>query len=235
VPVDIHITKSRTPTNRERKSLQVINRLQHNGLLAAVVVARGVVVEQTSEQLKSLLDKLVEERKSQEFPSETKEAVRNLLKSGGFKPSGRNKPASEYLAQAAREGRFPLINNLVDINNYISLKTGLPISLLDADAIFNTLILRHGADGERYVFNSAGQEIDLAGLICACSESDMPLGNPVKDSIAGKIKDQSTDVVGIMYAPNTGALCEVAKASLVEFAELLSTEGKAKEVETILA
>lgn len=215
--------------------MQVINRLEHSGLLAAVVVARGVVVEQTSEQLKSLLDHLVDERKNLEFPSDVKEAVRNLLKSGGFKPSGRNKPASEYLAQAAREGRFPLINNLVDINNFISLKTGLPISLLDADAIFNTLILRHGADGERYVFNSAGQEIDLEGLICACSEKDAPLGNPVKDSIAGKIKDCSTNVVGIMYAPNKGALCEVAKASVMEFADLFRSEGKAKEVETILA
>ncbi len=215
--------------------MQVINRLQQSGLLAAVVVARGVVVEQTSEQLKSLLDKLVDERKNQEFPAETKEAVRNLLKSGGFKPSGRNKPASEYLAQAAREGRFPLINNLVDINNYISLKTGLPISLLDADAILNAVILRHGADGERYVFNSASQEIDLEGLICACSENDTPLGNPVKDSIPGKIKDHSTNVIGIMYAPSTGPLCEVAKVGLKEFADLLSSEGKAKEVETILA
>jgi DNA/RNA-binding domain of Phe-tRNA-synthetase-like protein len=215
--------------------VQVNNRLEHSGLLAGVVVARGVVVEPTSDTLKSLLDQLVDQRKDQEFPAEVKDAVRNLLKSGGFKPSGRNKPASEYLAQAAREGRFPLINNLVDINNYISLKTGVPISLLDADAILNILILRHGADGERYVFNSAGQEIDLAGLICACSENDTPLGNPVKDSIAGKIKDHSANVVGIMYAPSTGALCEAAKAGLKEFADLLSSEGKAKEVETILA
>ncbi len=216
--------------------MQVENTLQDRGLLAAVVVARGVVVEPSSESLKSLLERLIDERKSQEFPSaEIKEAVRSLLKGGGFKPSGRNKPASEYLAQAAREGRFPMINNLVDINNLISLTTGLPISLLDANAIGETLILRYGREGERYVFNSAAQEIDLAGLICACAgETDTPLGNPVKDSIAGKIKENSSNVAGIIYAPNNGSLAEVAKVQLEEFADLLQTEGRASHVETFV-
>lgn len=214
--------------------MQVVNRLQDHGLLAAVVVARGVKVAETSENLKSLLQQLIDERKDQEFPAEVKESVRNLLKSGGFKPSGRNKPASEYLAQSAREGRFPMINNLVDINNYISLKTGLPISLLDADAVNGDLILRHGKPGERYVFNAGGQDIDLEGLICACSGADEPLGNPVKDSMVGKIKEHSSNVVGVMYAPRSGALSEVAKAQLSEFAELLRSEGHARDVETFI-
>lgn len=217
--------------------MQVENTLQDRGLLAAVVVARGVAVEPSSENLKSRLEQLIDERKSQEFPSaEIKEAVRNLLKGGGFKPSGRNKPASEYLAQAAREGRFPIINNLVDINNLISLATGLPISLLDANAIGDTLVLRYGKDGERYVFNSAGQEIDLSGLICSCAgEADVPLGNPVKDSVSGKIKENSRDVAGVIYAPKSNsALAEVAKTQLKVFADLLQTEGGASQVETFI-
>lgn len=212
--------------------MEVKNEVRERGLLAAVVLARGVSVSATRASLKSLLDQLVEKRKGQEFPPEVKDAVRNLLKSGGFKPSGRNKPASEYLAQAAREGRFPSINNLVDINNYISLSSGLPISLLDADAIGDTLILRYGREGERYVFNASGQEIDIAGLVCACSgATDTPLGNPVKDSVAGKIKDTTTNVVAIIYAPNTVEMSEVAKTHLERFAELLRTEGGAAEVE----
>lgn len=216
--------------------MRVNNQLQERGLLAAVVVARGVVVEQSSEKLNSLLNALVDERKSQEFPpADVKESVRNLLKSGGFKPSGRNKPASEYLSQAAREGRFPAINNLVDINNFVSLSTGLPISLLDADALGDTLALRYGREGERYVFNSAGQEIDLTGLICACCETtDTPLGNPVKDSITGKIKENSSSVVGVIYSPSKGALSEVAKAHAKIFADLLHSEGRASEVETLI-
>jgi DNA/RNA-binding domain of Phe-tRNA-synthetase-like protein len=216
--------------------MELINELNERGLLAAVAVARGIVVEPSSAALKERLDNLIEERKTQEFPSQAlKDAVRNLLKTGGFKPSGRNKPASEYLAQAAREGRFPFINNLVDINNLISLGTGLPISLLDADAVGDKLLLRYGRAGESYVFNATGQEIDIEGLICACNgASDRPLGNAVKDSMAGKIKEHTKAVVGVIYAPSTGDLAAVAKAQVEIFAELLKTEGRASSVETLI-
>lgn len=217
--------------------MELTNELKDRGVLAAAAVAHGVIVEPSSEILRARLAQLVDERKTQEFPPpHIKESVRNLLKSGGFKPSGRNKPASEYLAQAAREGRFPVINNLVDINNFVSLSSGLPISLLDADEVGSKLLLRFGREGERYVFNSAGQEIDLQGLICACcGEKDAPLGNAVKDSVTGKIKDKTTNVVAIIYAPSTGDLSQVAKTQVDVFAELLRTEGHARAVETLIA
>ena len=41
--------------------------------------------------------------------------VRALLRHGGYKPAGRGKPASEYLAAAVTEGRFPAINLAVDM------------------------------------------------------------------------------------------------------------------------
>lgn len=212
------------------------NELRDHGLLAAVAVATGVVVKPSSDSLRAKIDALVEQRKDAEFPAEIKEAVRNLLKSGGFKPSGRNKPASEYLAQAAREGRFPIINNLVDINNYISLQTGLPISLLDLTSIGDQLLLRFGREGERYVFNSGGQEIELKGLICACNGgTDAPLGNAVKDSMVGKIKEHTTDVAAIIYAPNSGDLARVAKDQIETFANLLREEGNATSVDILVA
>ncbi len=217
--------------------MQVNNELRERGVIAGIVIARDVVIGEASDELKTAIAQLVAERKTQEFPPQTvKDAVRTMLKGGGFKPSGRNKPASEYLAQAAREDRFPSINNLVDINNYISLNCGLPISLLDADVIGASLTLRYGAEGERYVFNSAGQEIDLSGLICACAgATNTPLGNPVKDSVSGKLKETTTNVVGIIYAPNTTQMCQVTQAQLTRFAELLSAAGGATEVESLLA
>lgn len=50
-----------------------------------------------------------------------KGAVRDLLRHAGFKPSGRSKPASEYLAAAFAEQRFPRINAVVDACNAVSL------------------------------------------------------------------------------------------------------------------
>lgn len=217
--------------------MKLTNELQNQGVLIAVAVATDVVVRPSSDSLRAQLDQLIEERKASEFPTqETKDAVRNLLKSGGFKPSGRNKPASEYLAQAAREGRFPIINNLVDINNLVSLRTGLPISLLDTAAIGDHLLIRLGRDGERYVFNSGGQEIELKGLICACNgETDEPLGNAVKDSMKGKIKEHTTNVAAVIYAPNEGELARAAQDHIAAFAELLQSEGNAGSVQIIVA
>jgi len=215
----------------------VKNNLHDRGLLVGVVVAYDVTVRPSSPELESELRALIAQRRNQEFPPPSiKEAVRNLLKIGGFKPSGRNKPASEYLAQAAREDRFPFINNLVDVNNLVSLKCGLPISLLDGGVIGGDLSLRYGRAGERYVFNSAGQEIDLAGLVCSSDAAgDVPLGNPIKDSINGKINQSTSTVVGVIYSPNSSPeFAESVQKHLSIFSDLLKREGGASRTETFL-
>src|SRR5438093_172149 len=54
-----------------------------------------------------------------------REAVRALLRQGGFKPTGRSKPASEYLLKAVREDGLSSINLAVDVCNIVSLHSGL--------------------------------------------------------------------------------------------------------------
>ncbi|MBU0934701.1 MAG: hypothetical protein KKI09_07445 [Spirochaetes bacterium] len=135
---------------------------------------------------------------------DVRDDVRAMLRAGGFKPSGRSKPASEYLAQAAREDRFPSINSAVDVNNYLSLLSGLPVSLLEASAFSGDIArLRICAAGESYVFNAAGQEMDLAGLACICDDAGKPLGNAVKDSMAAKLGPDSQNLFGFIYAPRS--------------------------------
>src|SRR5205809_7805698 len=62
-----------------------------------------------------------------------RESVRALLRQGGFKPTGRSKPASEYLIKAVRENLLSPINLAVDVCNVVSLHSGLPISVVDLD------------------------------------------------------------------------------------------------------
>ena len=107
-------------------------------------------------------------------------------------------------------------------------------SILDPNrAVFE----RFGREDERYVFNSAGQVIDLKGLICVCrgDSSGEPLGTPVKDSMRGKIGGETRAVVGVIYAPRQA----VGEAELMrlaaEFARLLAAHGGAAEHEIVLA
>lgn len=68
-----------------------------------------------------------------ERSEEVRSATRDLLRHGGYKPTGRGKPASEYLVRAATEGVLGSINPAVDACNAVSLNSGLPISLVDRD------------------------------------------------------------------------------------------------------
>jgi len=108
-------------------------------------------------------------------------AVRDLLRRGGFKPTGRSKPASEYLLRAAGEGALGSINAAVDAGNVVSLHSGLPVSVVDLDRAQAPLRVGVAEEGARYVFNAGGQEIDLAGLLCLF-DAQGPCANSVKDA-----------------------------------------------------
>jgi DNA/RNA-binding domain of Phe-tRNA-synthetase-like protein len=108
-------------------------------------------------------------------------AVRDLLRHGGYKPTGRGKPASEYLARAAAEGTLGTINPAVDACNAVSLHSGFPISVVDLDRAAAPFRVGIAPAGASYVFNASGQEIDLAGLLCLFDAAG-PCANAVRDA-----------------------------------------------------
>src|SRR4051794_10264978 len=110
-----------------------------------------------------------------------REAVRALLRQGGFKPTGRSKPASEYLLKAVRDNLLSSINLAVDACNVASLHSGLPISVVDLDKAKAPFRVGLAPAGSTYVFNASGQSIDLGGLLCL-ADADGPCANAVKDA-----------------------------------------------------
>jgi len=124
--------------------------------------------------------------------------VRNLLRAGGFKPSGRSKPASEYLVGAVAEGRFPAINAGVDACNVVSLHTGLPISLVDLDLVEGPLEIRIAPVGTTYAFNPSGQVIDAGGLVCLW-DAQGPTATPVKDAQRTKTHAGTRAAISIVW------------------------------------
>lgn len=127
-----------------------------------------------------------------------KTAARDLLRHGGFKPSGRSKPASEYLVGAAAEGRFPRINAAVDTCNVVSLHSGLPISLVDVERLDGALVVRIAPAGTSYVFNPSGQTIEVSGLVCLF-DAHGPTGTPVKDAQRTKTHDETRAALSVVW------------------------------------
>lgn len=136
-----------------------------------------------------------------------KTAVRDMLRHGTYKPAGRAKPSSEYLLQAALEGDFPSVNPFVDAVNCASLEFGYPASIVDLAKAGTDLLLRHGRNGESYVFNAGGQSIDLRDLLCLCrmdagSGAWKPCANPVRDSMDTKLFPGAGAALVVFYAPS---------------------------------
>ncbi|MFO0756981.1 MAG: phenylalanine--tRNA ligase beta subunit-related protein [Byssovorax sp.] len=125
-------------------------------------------------------------------------AVRDLLRHGGYKPTGRGKPASEYLIRAAEEGALGSINAAVDACNVVSLHSGLPISVIDLDRAEPPIRIGIAPMGSRYVFNASGQEIDVGGLLCIF-DTKGPTANGVKDAQRTKTHEGTTRTLSVIW------------------------------------
>ena len=155
-----------------------------------------------------------------------RDAVRQLLRHGGFKPAGRSKPASEYLIKAVGEGTLGTINPAVDVCNIVSLHSGLPISVVDlakAQPPFRVAVAPVGAS---YVFNASGQSIDLAGLLCL-EDAAGPCGNAVKDAQRTKTDAATRQTLTVIWGANS--LGERARRAETWYRELLHRIGAATE------
>lgn len=130
---------------------------------------------------------------------EVRSAVRDLLRHGGFKPTGRSKPASEYLLKAAGEGTLSGINAAVDLCNLVSLHSGLPISVVDLDRTRPPLGIALAPPDSHYVFNSSGQTIDVGGLLCLY-DADGPCANPVKDAQRTKTTAETIRTCSVLWS-----------------------------------
>jgi DNA/RNA-binding domain of Phe-tRNA-synthetase-like protein len=129
---------------------------------------------------------------------QVREAVRALLRQGGFKPTGRSKPASEYLIRAVTEQTLSAINACVDVCNVVSLHSGLPISVVDLDRVRQPLRVGLAPAGSSYVFNASGQSIDLGGLLCLF-DADGPCANAVKDAQRTKTDAQTQRTLSLVW------------------------------------
>jgi DNA/RNA-binding domain of Phe-tRNA-synthetase-like protein len=127
-----------------------------------------------------------------------RKAVRDLLRHGGYKPAGRGKPASEFLAKAAEADSLGSINLPVDLCNATSLHSGLPISVVDLDRTVTPLRVGIADDDAAYVFNASGQEIRLTGLLCL-HDAEGPCANAVKDSQRTKTHDGTTRTLCLVW------------------------------------
>lgn len=153
---------------------------------------------------------------------EVRAAVRDLLRHGGYKPTGRGKPSSEYLIRAVSEGTLGSINLAVDACNAVSLHSGLPISVVDLDKTVLPLRVAVADKGATYVFNASGQTIDVGGLLCLF-DAEGPTANAVKDAQRTKTDGGTTRTLSVLWGSR--ALPGRAQQTMAWYRSLLESAG----------
>jgi DNA/RNA-binding domain of Phe-tRNA-synthetase-like protein len=155
-----------------------------------------------------------------------REAVRKLLRQGGFKPTGRSKPASEYLLKAVQDRQLGSINLAVDACNVVSLHSGLPISVVDLDRARLPFRVGLAPAGSSYVFNASGQTIDLGGLLCLF-DAGGPCANAVKDAQRTKTAADTRSTLSLIWG--TGSLPGRTEQAERWYRQLLEDAGASTE------
>jgi DNA/RNA-binding domain of Phe-tRNA-synthetase-like protein len=149
-------------------------------------------------------------------------ALRDMLRLGGYKPTGRGKPASEYLVRAASEGSLISINLAVDACNAVSLHSGFPISVIDLDLAREPFRIAVAEAGDSYVFNSGGQQIDLGGLLCLW-DADGPCANAVRDSQRTKTGPETQHTLSVVWG--VAGHEQRLERAVAEYRKLLESAG----------
>jgi len=178
-------------------------------VLPALIWAEGIDPPRPTETTPEELDELLRRVRAagEEFvPAEMRQRVRKMLRFGVYKPSGRGKPASEFLLRAALSDSFPLVNGPVDVNNIVSLESGLPGSIFDSAISGRHLVIRRGSPDESYVFNPSGQSIGLQDLLLVCRQTDYAPADEPADSVE-RWASRYTELLGSLCGAERVGCC----------------------------
>ncbi|HNX74805.1 MAG TPA: phenylalanine--tRNA ligase beta subunit-related protein [Candidatus Rifleibacterium sp.] len=213
--------------------------LPPSGLRVGLVEARNVNIKPSSDDYRLRILQETQRLLEPDFmyPDDKQKGIRSLLKTFGFHPSGRSRPASEFLHKDLQNrGSFNFINNAVDINNHLSLLSHLPISVIDLDKSGFELCLRVGFDDESYVFNREGHELSLKKLLVVARHGGdrAAVGSPVKDSQQTKVFAETKNLALIVYTSVNITSEEELNTLLNLAARLLHTEADAAETASMV-
>jgi len=165
---------------------------------------QGVQVRETPPELRLLIEALATRLAAQyrdvvlsELP--TVKAVRSLFHATGVDPT-RYRPSSEALLRRAVKGKgLYFINSAVDVVNYFSLKTLLPMGIFDADRIAPPIEFRAGREGETY--QGVGRDVlNLEGFPLL-ADANGPFGSAVSDSVRTRVTESTTRLLWVTFLP----------------------------------
>ncbi len=122
---------------------------------------------------------------------------RAAYKAFGRNP-GRYRVSSEALLRRVRRGdELYHVNSVVDVNNLISVESGLSVGSYDLEHISGTITLRKAEHGEGY--NGIGKDfLDLENMLVLADDEGI-FGSSMSDSERAMVTEETKDILVVVY------------------------------------
>ena len=140
---------------------------------------------------------------------------------------GRYRVSSEALIRRVRRGDdLYRINSVVDVNNLISVESGLSVGSYDLGRIRGGVLLRRAVAGEGY--RGIGKEfLDMENMLVLADEDGI-FGSSMSDSARAMVTLETRDIMVVIYCfekeIDLEKLLERAKDRFERFADVSGTE-----------
>ncbi len=122
---------------------------------------------------------------------------RKVWKAFGKDP-GRYRPSAEALIRRLKKGQMPGEINLgVDLNNFFSIREGIPCGLYDLSAVSGDITIRTGIAEDEYE-GLNGRLNNLENLLLT-SDAQGPFGSPFVDSKRTAVTEQTTEALHVLF------------------------------------
>ncbi len=172
------------------------------------------------ELLNGKIAELAEVELSQANKREKIQSTRKAYKALG-KDANRYRCSAEAMCRRiSKERGLYYINNVVDINNYLSIKTGYSMGTYDLEQVQGDILWVRAPQGTAY--QGIGKDVLNIEFLPALFDEIGPFGNPTSDNTRAMITEKTKEIVMIFYAFDRGEelleYLKEAEALLKEFA-----------------
>ena len=151
---------------------------------------------------------------------------RAAYKAFGRNP-GRYRVSSESLIRRVRRGdELYHINSVVDVNNLISVKSGLSVGSYDLGQVHGAITLRKAEQGEGYT--GIGKDfLDMENML-VLADDDGIFGSSMSDSTRAVVTESAKDILVVIYCfendIDLNTLLTEAKSAFEQYADVKDAE-----------
>ena len=126
------------------------------------------------------------------------QSTRKAYKALGKEPNRYRSSAEAMCRRIAKERGLYYINNVVDINNYLSIKSGYSMGTYDLAHTTGDITWMRAPEGTAY--RGIGKDVLNIEFLPVMFDEEGPFGNPTSDNDRTMITDSTKDLLLVYYA-----------------------------------